>query len=159
MGNCGVGFAPVRPTDHEALVDLMEGVEDIPGSALSVGMPWGEWETFPEYLDVLDRRRFALDVAAQVPHGAVRFYVMGERGAANEDATPEDLAEMASIVRSALDAGAVGFSTSRTIGHRARSGRPVPGTFAPEEELLAMAGALRSAGHGVFEAIAAGTIG
>ncbi len=87
MGNCGVGFAPVRPGDHDALVDLMEGVEDIPGSALSVGMPWGEWETFPQYLDLLDSRRYALDVAAQVPHGAVRFHVMGERGAANEDAT------------------------------------------------------------------------
>jgi N-acyl-D-amino-acid deacylase len=159
MGNCGVGFAPVRPEDHDALVDLMEGVEDIPGSALSVGMPWGAWETFPEYLDHLAGRRYSLDVAAQVPHGAVRFYVMGERGAANEDATPEDLAAMASIVRSALEAGAVGFSTSRTIGHRARSGRPVPGTFAPDEELLAIGRAMRDAGHGVFEAIAAGTIG
>jgi N-acyl-D-amino-acid deacylase len=159
MGNCGVGFAPVRPDDHDALVDLMEGVEDIPGSALSLGMPWGEWETFPEYLDLVGGRRFALDVAAQVPHGAVRFYVMGERGAANEDATPEDLAQMAALVREALDAGAVGFSTSRTIGHRARSGRPVPGTFAPDEELLAIARAMRGAGHGVFEAIAAGTIG
>ncbi|MGH9171576.1 MAG: N-acyl-D-amino-acid deacylase family protein [Acidimicrobiales bacterium] len=159
MGNCGVGFAPVRPTDYDALVDLMEGVEDIPGSALSVGMPWGTWETFAEYLDVLAARKFAVDVAAQVPHGAVRFYVMGERGAANEDATDEDLAAMAAIVEEAMAVGAVGFSTSRTIGHRARSGRPVPGTFAPEEEVLAMAGALRSAGHGVFEAIAAGTIG
>jgi N-acyl-D-aspartate/D-glutamate deacylase len=159
MGNCGVGFAPVRPGDHEALVDLMEGVEDIPGSALSLGMPWGGWETFPEYLDLLERRQLALDVAAQVPHGAVRFYVMGDRGAANEDATAEDLARMAEIVEEAMRAGAVGFSTSRTIGHRARSGRPVPGTFAPEEELLAIAGALRAAGHGVFEAIAAGTIG
>jgi N-acyl-D-amino-acid deacylase len=159
MGNCGVGFAPVRPGDHDALVDLMEGVEDIPGSALSVGMPWGRWETFPQYLDLLAEGRYALDLAAQVPHGAVRFYVMGERGAANEDATAEDLAEMAAVVGEALAAGAVGFSTSRTIGHRAKSGRPVPGTFAPEEELLAMAGALRAAGHGVFEAIAAGTIG
>ena len=159
MGNCGVGFAPVRPHDHEALIDLMEGVEDIPGSALSVGMPWGKWETFGEYLDLLDRGRYALDIAAQVPHGALRFYVMGERGAANEDATADDLAAMASLVEDALADGAVGFSTSRTIGHRAKSGRPVPGTFAPEEELVAMASALRSAGHGVFEAIAAGTIG
>ncbi|HEV3212245.1 MAG TPA: amidohydrolase family protein [Acidimicrobiales bacterium] len=159
MGNCGVGFAPVRAGDHDALIDLMEGVEDIPGSALSVGMPWGDWETFGEYLDVLAARRFSLDVAAQVPHGAVRFYVMGERGAANEDATDEDLAAMAAIVRDALAAGAVGFSTSRTIGHRARSGRPVPGTFAPEAELLALAAAFRPFGRGVFEAIVAGTIG
>jgi N-acyl-D-aspartate/D-glutamate deacylase len=159
MGNCGVGFAPVRPGDHDALIDLMEGVEDIPGSALSVGMPWGEWESFAEYLDVVGRRSYSLDVAAHVAHGAVRFYVMGERGAANEDATEADLDAMAQLVKEALAAGAVGFSTSRTIGHRARSGRPVPGTFAPEEELLAIAEAMRSAGHGVFEAIVAGTIG
>ncbi|HEV3328473.1 MAG TPA: amidohydrolase family protein [Acidimicrobiales bacterium] len=159
MGNCGVGFAPVHPGDHDALIDLMEGVEDIPGSALSVGMPWGEWETFGEYLDVLAARRYAVDVCAQVPHGAVRFYVMGERGAANEDATEDDLAEMAKVVDEALALGAVGFSTSRTIGHRARSGRPVPGTFAPDTELLAIAGALKSQGRGVFEAIVAGTIG
>jgi N-acyl-D-aspartate/D-glutamate deacylase len=159
MGNCGVGFAPARPGDRDALIDLMEGVEDIPGSALSVGMPWGEWETFGEYLDLLDRGRYSLDVAAQVAHGAVRFYVMGERGAANEDATAEDLEAMASLVEEALAAGAVGFSTSRTIGHKAKSGRPVPGTYAPEEELLAFAGAMRAAGHGVFEAIVAGTIG
>ncbi|MGH3745613.1 MAG: N-acyl-D-amino-acid deacylase family protein, partial [Mycobacteriales bacterium] len=159
MGNCGVGFAPVRPTDHDALVDLMEGVEDIPGSALSVGMPWGTWETFGEYLDLLDSRRYAVDIAAQVAHGAVRFYVMGERGAANEDATADDLAAMSRVVEEAMRAGAVGFTTSRTVGHRARSGRPVPGTFAAEEEVLAMAGALKAAGHGVFEAIMAGTIG
>src|ERR1017187_984754 len=90
MGNCGVGFAPVRPSDHAALIDLMEGVEDIPGSALSVGMPWGAWETFGEYLDVLDQRQYSLDIAAHIAHGPVRFYVMGERGAANEDATAED---------------------------------------------------------------------
>ncbi len=159
MGNCGVGFAPVRPGDHDTLIDLMEGVEDIPGSALSVGMPWGEWETFGEYLEVLDARQYALDVAAQVPHGAVRYYVMGERGAANEDATEDDLAAMAQLVEAALHAGAVGFSTSRTIGHRAKSGRPVPGTFAPADELLAIAGAFRPGGRGVFEAIVAGTIG
>lgn len=159
MGNCGVGFAPVRPGDHDALIDLMEGVEDIPGTALSVGMPWGKWETFGEYLDLLDGGRFAVDVAAQVAHGAVRFYVMGERGAANEDATADDLTAMASIVGEAMAAGAVGFTTSRTIGHKARSGRPVPGTFAPEDEVLAFARAMGSSGHGVFEAIVAGTIG
>jgi N-acyl-D-aspartate/D-glutamate deacylase len=159
MGNCGVGFAPVRPGDEAVLIDLMEGVEDIPGSALSVGMPWGSWESFGQYLDVLDGRRYALDVAAQVAHGAVRFYVMGERGAANEDATAEDLEAMVGVVAEAMAAGAVGFSTSRTIGHKARSGRPVPGTFAAPEELEALAGALRTAGHGVVEAIVAGTIG
>ncbi|HVU62138.1 MAG TPA: amidohydrolase family protein [Mycobacteriales bacterium] len=159
MGNCGVGFAPVRPTDHAALIDLMEGVEDIPGSALSAGMPWGQWETFEEYLDLLGKRSYALDIAAQIAHGAVRFYVMGERGAANEDATEDDLKEMAAIVRRALDAGAVGFTTSRTVGHRSRSGSPVPGTFAAETELMAFAEAMRGAGHGVFEAIVAGTIG
>ena len=98
MGNCGVGFAPVRATDHDALIDLMEGVEDIPGSALSVGMPWGTWETFAEYLDLLDGRRYAVDIAAQIAHGAVRFYVMGERGAANEDATADDIAAMSTII-------------------------------------------------------------
>ena len=159
MGNCGVGFAPVRPSDHDALIDLMEGVEDIPGSALSVGMPWGTWETFPEYLDLLDRGRYAVDVAAQIAHGALRFYVMGERGAANEDATAEDIAAMSALIGEAMAAGAVGFTTSRTIGHKARSGRPVPGTYAPDEEVLAFARALGSAGHGVFEAIVAGTIG
>jgi len=159
MGNCGVGFAPVRPDDHAALIDLMEGVEDIPGSALSVGMPWGEWESFGEYLDVLGARSYAVDVAAQVPHGAVRFYVMGERGAANEDATAEDLDAMRAVVADAIGRGAVGFSTSRTIGHRARSGRPVPGTFAPEAEVVALAAALRDHGRGVFQAIVAGTIG
>lgn len=159
MGNCGVGFAPCRPSDTAALIDLMEGVEDIPGSALSEGMPWGAWESFADYLDLLDSRHYALDIGAQLAHGALRFYVMGERGAANEDATAEDLETMARMTREAFDAGAVGFSTSRTIGHRARSGRPVPGTFAPEAELLAIAGALRAGGHGVFEAIVAGTIG
>jgi len=159
MGNCGVGFAPVRPSDHDALIDLMEGVEDIPGSALSVGMPWGKWETFGEYLDLLDGGRYAVDIAAQIAHGAVRFYVMGERGAANEDATGDDIAAMAAIVGEAMAVGAVGFTTSRTIGHKARSGRPVPGTYAPEDEVLAFARALGSSGHGVFEAIVAGTIG
>jgi N-acyl-D-aspartate/D-glutamate deacylase len=159
MGNCGVGFAPVRPTDHGALIDLMEGVEDIPGTALSVGMPWGSWESFADYLDVLDSRKYAIDIAAQVAHGAVRFYVMGERGAANEDATADDLAAMARVVEDAMAVGAVGFTTSRTVGHRAKSGRPVPGTFAAEKELVALAGALKAAGHGVFEAIVAGTIG
>ena len=159
MGNCGVGFAPVRPDDVDALIDLMEGVEDIPGAALHVGMPWGEWETFPEYLDLLADRPFAIDVGTQLAHGALRFYVMGERGAANEDATAEDLAAMGRLVTEALEAGALGITTSRTIGHRSSSGRPVPGTFAAEAELLALAEGMKAAGRGVFEAIVAGTIG
>ena len=158
-GNCGVGFAPVRPSDVDGLIDLMEGVEDIPGSALSDGMPWGAWETFPEYLDVLDGHRWAVDVGTQLAHGALRYYVMGERGVANEDATADDLDAMARLTTEALRAGALGLSTSRTIGHRSKSGNPVPGTFAAEKELLALADAMGDAGHGVFEAILAGTIG
>ena len=159
MGNCGVGFAPVRSDGTATLIDLMEGVEDIPGSALSDGMPWGAWESFGEYLDVLAGREYALDIGAQLAHGALRYYVMGERGVANENATDDDLVEMARLAREALDAGAVGFSTSRTIGHRSKSGTPVPGTFAPATELVAIAEAMRDAGHGVFEAIVSGTIG
>lgn len=159
MGNCGVGFAPVRPTDSDALIDLMEGVEDIPGAALHVGMPWGTWETFGEYLDVLDERRYAIDIGAQLPHGSLRFYVMGERGAANEDATADDLAEMSRLTCEALVAGALGVTTSRTIGHRSKSGEPVPGTFAALDELLALAEGMKEAGTGVFEAIVSGTIG
>jgi N-acyl-D-amino-acid deacylase len=138
VGNCGVGFAPVRPGREEWLVQLMEGVEDIPGTALHEGINW-EWETFPEYLDAIDSRNYSMDIAAYVPHGAVRGYVMGDRGARNEDATPQDIAEMAAIVREAREAGAVGFSTSRTMGHKAKDGQPVPGTFASSEELNALA--------------------
>jgi N-acyl-D-amino-acid deacylase len=109
MGNCGVGFAPVRPGSENWLIELMEGVEDIPGAALTEGMTWG-WESFPQYLDVVAKRKLALDVAAQIPHGALRGYVMGERGANNEPGTPEDVATMARLVREALEAGAIGFS-------------------------------------------------
>src|SRR5690242_141593 len=111
-GNCGVGFAPVHRGDEAWLIGLMEGVEDIPGTALSEGMDWS-WESFPEYLDALERREFAIDVGVQVSHGAVRAYAMGERGAANEPANPEEIAAMADIVREAIEAGALGFSTSR----------------------------------------------
>lgn len=150
VGNCGVGFAPVRPGKEEWLVQLMEGVEDIPGTALHEGINW-EWETFPEYLDAIDARRYSVDVAAYVPHGAVRGYVMGDRGARNEEATPEDIQEMARIVAEARKAGAVGFSTSRTMGHKAKDGEPVPGTFADMNELTALAQALAEAGGGIFE--------
>jgi N-acyl-D-aspartate/D-glutamate deacylase len=159
MGNCGVGFAPVRPGDEQLLIELMEGVEDIPGSALHEGMPWGAWETFPEYLDYLATRRYSIDVGAQLAHGALRFYAMGERGARDEDATAEELALMGRIVQEAMEAGAVGFSTSRTIGHRSINGAPVPGTFAALSELTAISQAMGRAGRGVFEAIPAGTVG
>ncbi len=158
MGNCGVGFAPVTPERREWLIGLMEGVEDIPGTALSEGIRWA-WESFPEFLDALDTTELALDVGAQVPHGAVRSYVMGERGARNEPATPDDIKEMARIVREAIDAGAVGVTTSRTIVHRAVDGEPVPGTFAAEDELFALGHALADAGRGVFELAPAGIQG
>jgi N-acyl-D-amino-acid deacylase len=159
MGNCGVGFAPVAPGNEHQLIELMEGVEDIPGAALHEGMEWGSWETFPEYLDYLADREYALDVGAQIAHGAVRYYAMGERGRLNEDSTAEDMAAMGRIVGEAVEAGAVGFSTSRTIGHRALWGEPVPGTFAADDELLAIGEAMGKTGKGVFEMIPAGTVG
>jgi N-acyl-D-aspartate/D-glutamate deacylase len=158
MGNCGVGFAPVHPGQEDWLIQLMEGVEDIPGTALAEGMTWG-WETFPEYLDTLDARRFAVDIGTQIPHGAVRGYVMGERGARNEPATPEDIAAMADIVQEAVEAGALGFSTSRTIAHRAIDGEPVPGTYAAEEELFGIGRAMARGGASIFELAPAGVDG
>jgi N-acyl-D-aspartate/D-glutamate deacylase len=158
MGNCGVGFAPVQPDRHEWLIGLMEGVEDIPGTALSEGIEWG-WEHFPEYLDAVDRSEKMLDVGTQVPHGAVRAYVMGERGAKNEPATPDDIAAMARIVREGLQAGALGFSTSRTIAHMAIDGEPVPGTFAAEDELFGIGAVLGELDAGVFELAPAGALG
>ncbi|MBJ7283061.1 MAG: amidohydrolase family protein, partial [Acidimicrobiia bacterium] len=238
MGNCGVGFAPVSPDRRDWLIGLMEGVEDIPGAALSEGIRWEwetfseyldavdrapkmldvaaqiphgavrayvmgdrgarnepatsediaamaaivrdaiaagaledipgaalsegirwEWETFSEYLDAVDRAPKMLDVAAQIPHGAVRAYVMGDRGARNEPATSEDIAAMAAIVRDAIAAGALGFSTSRTIAHMAIDGEPVPGTFAAEDELFGLGNALKDSGGGVFELAPAGALG
>ncbi len=135
MGNCGVGFAPAHPDRHDWLIQLMEGVEDIPGTALAEGITWG-WETFPEYLDTLERLPRILDVSALVPHGAVRAYVMGERGAANAPATPEDIAAMGAIVDEAVAAGAIGFSTTRTVIHRAKDGELAAGTTATPEELM-----------------------
>jgi N-acyl-D-aspartate/D-glutamate deacylase len=158
FGNCGVGFAPVAPGKQDFLIQLMEGVEDIPGTALSEGMQW-EWETFPEFLDALGRREFAVDVGAQVAHGPVRAYVMGERGAKNEPATPEDIEKMSAIVEEGLEAGALGFSTSRTIVHRAIDGEPVPGTFAAEDEIFGIGRALQRVGAGIFELAPAGTVG
>jgi len=156
MGNCGVGFAPVRPDGHEALIKVMEGVEDIPGTALSEGMTWG-WETFEQYLDTLDSQPRALDVATQVPHAALRAYTMGER--ARDDATADDVATMAADLTRALRAGAVGFSTGRTAGHRDVLGRAVPGTYAAGAELAALVGAVQEAGHGVFQVVPSGVGG
>jgi N-acyl-D-amino-acid deacylase len=159
MGNCGVGFAPAPPGGEHELIAVMEGVEDIPGTALYEGIEWGAWETFPEYLDYLAKRKYALDISAQIPHAALRNYVMGERGRANEAATAEDMTRMAELVEEGLAAGAVGFSTSRTIGHRSIHGIPIPGTFAADDEVMMLAEAMGRAGRGVFELIPAGTIG
>jgi len=149
MGNCGVGFAPVRPDAHDWLIGLMEGVEDIPGTALAEGIPWG-WESFGEYMDVLAEQPRAVNVAAQVPHGAVRAYVMGQRGADCEVATPEDIEAMAAIVREGMAAGAIGFTTSRTELHRTVDGKPVPEMYADADELIGIGRALADVGRGTF---------
>ena len=150
MGNCGVGFAPVQPGQQEFLIGLMEGVEDIPGAALSEGIKFN-WESFPEYMNAIEKMPRVLDVGAQIPHGSLRTYVMGERGARNEEATPDDIATMAALVRDSLRAGALGFTTSRTMLHRAKNKDLVPGTFASEAELLGIGRAMGEVGHGVFE--------
>ncbi len=150
MGNCGVGFAPAKPDERDWLIQLMEGVEDIPGAALSDGIDW-QWETFPEYLDALEKMPRVMDIATQVPHGSVRAYVMGERGATNQEPTAADLEAMAAIVSEAVEAGALGFTSSRTMLHRALDGEPVPGTFAGAEEMVAMGRAVADAGGGVVE--------
>lgn len=141
LGNCGVGFAPCRPTDRERLIGVMEGVEDIPEVVMAEGLPW-DWETFPDYLDALERRRRDIDVAAYVPHSAVRVYVMGERGAARETATPDDLEKMQALVRSGMDAGAIGFATSRQFIHRTHDGEMIPSFDVAEEELRLLVAAM-----------------
>jgi N-acyl-D-aspartate/D-glutamate deacylase len=150
MGNCGVGFAPARPDQHELLIRMMEGVEDIPGAVMSAGVPWN-WESFPDYLDALDRRQADIDFAAQLPHNPLRVYVMGERGAACEPPTPEDLAAMRALTAEAVRAGAVGVTTTRHLAHRYRDGRNVPTVLGEHREVLALAEGLRDAGAGVFE--------
>ncbi len=152
MGNCGVGFAPVRPADHDRLIELMEGVEDIPGVALHEGLPWS-WESFPEYMDYLSQRQFDMDIGAQIPHAALRVYVMGERGANREPATAEDIAEMRKLTGEAIKAGALGFTSSRTLNHRSVHGEPTPSLQAEVDELMGVASALKDAGKGVFEMI------
>jgi len=152
MGNCGVGFAPVRADEHQRLVELMEGVEDIPGAALHEGLDWA-WETFPEYLDALERHPHDIDFGAQLPHGALRLYVMGERGAALEPATIDDAAAMRRLAAEAMRAGAIGFTTSRTLNHRTVTGDPTPSLRATALELGAIADGLADAGSGVVELI------
>ena len=152
MGNCGVGFAPVRPQDHNFLIELMEGVDDIPGAALAEGIDW-QWERFPEYLDALESKKRAIDVGVHVPHGAVRAYVLGDR--CNTDYAPnaDEIAEMAEHVREGVMAGALGFSTSRTLLHKDKQGIHVPGTFAGSDEMLALGLAMKGLNHGVFEMV------
>jgi N-acyl-D-aspartate/D-glutamate deacylase len=153
MGNCGVGFAPAAPDKHDLLIALMEGVEDIPETALSEGLPWN-WESLPEYFDALAARSFAVDIGAQVPHAPLRVYVMGERGGNHEiDPTPEEIAEMARLTKEALLAGAMGFATSRTLNHRSRTGESIGTLTASTEELLGIGQGIREAGRGVIQMI------
>jgi N-acyl-D-aspartate/D-glutamate deacylase len=158
IGSCGIGFAPVRKGTEDWLITLTEGVEDIPGTALHVGIPW-DWQSFPDYLDALGRREFKLDVAAHVPHSAVRAYVLGKRAETDEPATRAELHEMADIVRSSIRAGAVGFATSRVTMHRGSDGGMLPGTTAAEEELETLARAMAEAGGGVLQVIPSGITG
>ncbi|HPG63424.1 MAG TPA: amidohydrolase family protein, partial [Casimicrobium sp.] len=150
MGNCGVGFAPVKPPMREWLIQLMEGVEDIPNAALSEGIDW-QWETFPEYMDALEKMPRALDIGCQVPHGALRPYVMGLNGIESNDANAQEIDEMRRLTREALVAGALGFSTSRTLIHKGADGKHVPGTFARLEEIFGIGKALGDAHRGVFQ--------
>ena len=150
MGNCGVGFAPAKPEKHEWLIGLMEGVEDIPGTALAEGMKWN-WETFPQYLDALEELPRTIDIATHVPHGAVRAYVLGDREMPGAVPTEDDIAEMSRIVEEGVRAGALGFSTSRTTLHRSVDGELVPGTTATADELVKIGRAMGRVGYGVFE--------
>jgi N-acyl-D-aspartate/D-glutamate deacylase len=152
MGNCGVGFAPCRPADRDRLVRLMEGIEDIPEIVMTAGLPWA-WQTFPDYLDFLGARRFDVDLAAQLPHAALRVYVMGERGMAREPATEADMERMRDLAGEAIRAGAVGFSTSRSVNHKSADGDPTPSFEAAERELHMIAAGVARAGEGVLQLV------
>src|SRR5579875_1980120 len=150
MGNCGVGFAPCKSEDHDRLIRLMEGVEDIPFPVLSQGLPW-DWESYPDYLGSLSKRRFDIDIGSQLPHAALRVFVMGERGANREPATEADIHVMSAVAKRAMEAGAIGFSTSRTLNHRTSDGQPTPTLTAGEDELMGIAMGLKAAGKGVLQ--------
>ena len=152
MGNCGVGFAPVRPDARDFLIELMEGVEDIPGVALTEGIDW-TWESFPEYLDALESTKRAIDVGVHVPHAPVRAYVLGDRCNTDYEPNAEEIGQMAALVREGVEAGALGFSTSRTLLHKDLKGVHMPGTFAGSDEMLAMGMAMKGLRHGVFEMV------
>jgi N-acyl-D-aspartate/D-glutamate deacylase len=152
VGNCGVGFAPVRPADHDRLIELMEGVEDIPGAVLQEGLAWN-WESFPEFMNSLDGRPFDVDVAVQVPHGALRLHVMGERGARREVATADDIDAMARIAREGIESGALGFTTSRTLNHRTSKGDFTPTLTAEADELVGIARAIGATRKGVLQGV------
>jgi len=152
MGNCGVGFAPCRPQDRDMLIKLMEGVEDIPNVVLNEGLPWN-WETLPEFLDSVDGKHYDIDFAAQVTHAPLRVYVMGERGANREPASDAEIAEMGRLAREGIEAGALGFSTSRTLNHRSSDGRPTPTLTATERELVGIAKAVGETGTGVLQVV------
>src|SRR6202021_382659 len=152
MGNCGVGFAPCKPADREKLIELMEGVEDIPGAVMHEGLQW-EWESFPQYLDALDRRPRDIDICALLPHAAVRVFVMGERAITLENANQGDIALMREIAREAMQAGAFGFSTSRSLSHKTLKGDPTPTLRAQEDELTGIAMGMRDAGSGWLEVV------
>ena len=152
MGNCGVGFAPVRPDAHDFLIELMEGVEDIPGIALHEGIDW-KWETFPEYLDALEAKPRAIDIGTHVPHAPIRAYVLGDRCNTDYEPNADEIAEMAKLVREGVEAGALGFSTSRTLLHKDLKGVHMPGTFAGSDEMLALGLSMKGLKHGVFEMV------
>ncbi|MDB5493422.1 MAG: D-amino acid aminohydrolase [Phenylobacterium sp.] len=152
MGNCGVGFAPCKPEDHDRLIRLMEGVEDIPFPVLADGLPWN-WESYPDYLDSLASRSFDVDIGSQLPHAALRVYVMGQRGVDREPATETDIRAMAAIAKRAMEAGAIGFGTSRTLNHRSSDGSPIATLTAGEDELTGIALGMAAAGRGVLQVV------